>query len=344
MTEKEAQFQQWVTYFDESIRRSKLKQAFLFFIKSLIDRDLPIIFETRHLSKHVGIDEKTLNSIVNGTENYYREFRIPKRKGGTRKISTPWPSLLQIQRWILENILEKATLSDSAHGFISGKSIISNSVVHLDMKCLLKIDIENFFPSITIDRVVEVFRYFGYPPNVCFYLGRLCCLRDRLPQGAATSPYLSNIIAKRLDRRLSALAASFGLNYSRYADDLAFSGNHISVKYFDLVDNILNEEGFQVNEEKTKLIRGNGKKIVTGVSVSGQIPKLPKATRRKLKQEYFYILKYGILNHTGKIGINDPIYLERLMGRFSFWKQIEPDNTFVVSALAELKRIQANDF
>jgi RNA-directed DNA polymerase len=342
MQTQEEIINEWDAFFEGIIKSPVYLGAFRVFVRTLVSKELPIIFETRHLAFYFGVSEEALNSMVNGTESFYREFRIPKRKGGTRKISTPWPSLLKIQRWILENILSKVNFPEVAHGFISGRSILSNAKTHLGNKCLLKMDIEGFFPSISINRIVTIFKNLGYPPNVSFYLARLCCLQEKLPQGAATSPCLSNIVLKRTDSRLAGLAKSYDLAYSRYADDMTFSGSHIPVKFIDLVDDVVKYEGFRINEEKTKLIRGHKKKIVTGISVSGDNMKLPRKTIRSLKQELFYIKKLGLLNHLDKIKVNDPVYLERILGKFHFWKQIEPGNIFVKKAILDLKSIQKN--
>jgi hypothetical protein len=200
-------------------------------------------------------------------------------------------------------------------------------------------DLADFFPSITLRRVISVFRRFGYPPNVAFYLARLCCLNDRLPQGAATSPTLSNIISFRLDARLAGLAKVCGLVYTRYADDLTFSGNSITIKFATIVDEIAQEEGFAVRHEKTHLCRSHGKRIVTGLSVAGSKLAVPREYKRELRQDLHHIFAHGYLSHIKKRKIRDPFYLDALYGRLMFWKWIEPENPFVAAAIPRIQTL-----
>ncbi len=260
---------EWAEYLGQFIRRDKTIRAYLVFVEKLVSQTLPVIFELNHLAELVGIKTSLLASLVNRSSSFYRDFEIPKRKGGVRVISTPSPSLLLIQRWISNNILQKIPTHSSVHGFVRGRSIVTNAQQHCGQECLLKMDIADFFPSISIRRVIEIFKRCGYPNNVSYYLASICCLRGSLPQGAATSPLLSNIVFKRIDRRLCGLSSKWKITYTRYADDLAFSGMYIPLKFSSYVSNVIEEEGFKVNPKKTILIRNKGKKIVTGISVSG---------------------------------------------------------------------------
>ncbi len=332
--------QKWEEFIRLNISDEKLIDDYLLYISKFIEQGLPIIFNLKHFALLVGIDVTTIVGMINQPGSFYREFEIPKRSGNFRKISAPYPSLLYIQRWIYNNILSQVNMHVASHGFISNKSIISNAQVHLNKKCLLKIDIKDFFPSIKINRVISIFSRFGYPHNLAYCLSSLCCLDKSLPQGSATSPIISNIISKRMDNRLYKLSEKYKVNYTRYADDLAFSGEYISLKFYSIVENIIKDEGFIVNQKKTKLIRGKYKKIVTGISVSGEKMKLPKSTRRILRQEAFHVITKGFINHTNRINNYDPLYIERLIGRYNFWHQIEPENEFVINTLKQLYEIK----
>lgn len=255
-------------------------------------------------------------------------------------MSAPYPILLEVQRWILAAILRTADLSEHAHGFVIRRSIVSNAQLHLGKQYLLKLDIADFFPSIGIKRVIAVFMVMGYEHKVAFALSRLCCINDALPQGAATSPQLSNIIAKRLDRRLSALANCWKLTYSRFADDMTFSGSHITTSFIKAAEKIIKAEGFELRSDKTKLVRGKGKKIVTGISVGGERLCLPKETKRKLRQEVHYLTCYGFTSHANATELVDPLYVERLLGKLSFWRQIEPSNPYVGKKIELVKGLQ----
>jgi len=276
----------------------------------------------------LGRTNEYLSSVINSSENHYREFEIKKRSGSKRIISSPYPALLETQYWIFDNILKTIQVNPSAHGFVYKKSIITNSILHKDQKELLKLDLVNFFPSININRIIFVFKQLGYSSNIAFYLAALCTLDNSLPQGAPTSPILSNIIARRLDSRLIKLSKRFGLRYSRYADDLTFSGNSIPAKYIQYVKQIINEEGFAVNENKTRLYKSIGKRIVTGISVAGGTIKVPREYKRKLKLELNFIKKFGLESHISKKKIRKPNYLLSLIGKVNFWISVEPNNKY----------------
>ena len=299
----------------------------------MVTSRFPIIFDFYHLSSLLGRTPAYLASVINGTIHHYREFQIPKRKGGKRTINAPYPALLECQQWINNEILRRIHVHRTSHGFCRKRSIVSNASQHLNQACLLKMDLKDFFPSINIRRVICVFQKVGYPKNIAVYLARLCCLNDCLPQGAATSPSISNIVCHRLDSRLFSLARGWELRYTRYADDLAFSGKRISMRFLEAVTAVISDEGFEVNRKKTRLCRSNGRRIVTGLSVSGSQLSVPRQYKRKLRQEIYYIQKYGMQSHSAKRKITNPFYLDSLHGKLIFWNWVEPNNRFVESAL-----------
>ncbi|WP_271103991.1 reverse transcriptase family protein [Pseudomonas tohonis] len=296
------------------------------YAQKLGESNSPVIFELEHLSRLVGIEYDSLRGMISGTENFYRTFNIKKRSGGTRKIEAPYPSLLLCQDWIYRNILINKPVHESAHGYVPRRSIFSNASVHLGARCLLKMDLRDFFPSIKINWVINYFSGLGYADNVAFYLAALCCCDGRLVQGASTSPYLTNILLVGLDRRLSAISKKYGLNYTRYADDLTFSGEYISHRVIGIVSSIVDEYGLSVNEAKTRLQIDKNQKIVTGLSVAGDKLTVPRQYKRKLKQELFYIKKYGYSSHVAKVRQRNPFYVESLLGKLYFWLQAEPDS------------------
>lgn len=342
MSEKNPQLlEQWEEFFRARVRkRLELTAGYVKYVARLSEQDLPPIFELSHLASLIGIDAWMLASLVTAPERHYRDFIIPKRRGGERRISVPSPALLACQRWIVREVLTKIDVSPWAHGFVPRRSIRTNVEPHLGNLHLLKLDLESFFPSIPLRRIVAIFLRAGYPPNVSFYLASLCCLEGRLPQGAPTSPALSNIVAKRLDARLGAFAAKQGLVYTRYADDLTFSGASIDPSILSFLNTTIMDEGFQLNISKT-VFRGAGrKKIVTGVSISSGKAKLPRETRRKIRQECHFLLTRGFDQHTAAIGVRDPIYVERVIGRLGYWLQIEPDNEAAAKLMAGVREVQ----
>lgn len=311
------------------------------YVARLGEKGLPVIFEFLDLANVLGIHENILSNMLKNPTPYYHEFRIQKRSGGSREISSPSPVLRQAQLWILDQILSKVPLHEAAHGFVPGRSIVTNARMHLNAACVLKIDIKDFFPSVSIRRGVATFMRCGYPKNVSYYLASLCFLEGGLPQGAPTSPCMSNIVAKRLDARLCALAKNAGLTYTRYADDLAFSGNQISLGFLKKCQEIIEDEGFIPNNKKTRLIRGNGKKVIAGVSVAGERLHLPKAFVRKIKSDVYNLWRDGYWGYMEKMEEFDPIYIERLRGRVGFWRAVDPEHKAIGRMEAMLDEVEA---
>lgn len=337
---KEDKMQDWAKYFSDRGVSPHLAQQYIDYIKKLDKSNLPVIFELEHLSKLIGIKLEVLRKITANSRYFYREFTIQKRRGGRRLVSAPYPSLLMCQTWIYENILKLADAHFSSHGYCLKKSIKTNATPHLNQNALLKMDMKDFFPSIPINWVINYFSNLGYPNNVAYYLSAICCLDDALPQGAPTSPALSNILLMSLDKRLYRLSKQYKLNYTRYADDLTFSGGYIPNKLISVITQIVSDYGLSINDQKTSLIIGNKQKIVTGLYVSDDKLKLPRASRRELQKEIYYIKKYGLLSHIGKLKIKQPNYLDSLEGKIRFWVQIEPDNIFAKESLSFLKSLK----
>ncbi len=236
------------------------------------------------------------------TRVHYVSFTVPKKSGGTRTLSAPHRKLAAAQEWIFENIISRLSYPEPAHGFIPGRSTLTNAQPHCGKAVVLNMDLEGFFPSIGFLRVRSVFHRLGYSPAVATILALLCteCPRQQvvydgkpyhvaigprgLPQGACTSPGLSNQVARRLDKRLGGLAIKLGLTYTRYADDLSFSGNEELESHIGYllarVRHIAQEEGFAVNEKKSRVLRRNAMQRVTGLVVNDRPGVARKQVRR----------------------------------------------------------------
>lgn len=329
----------WRNFFkDRGIAQKNIDQ-YLEYVRVLNKNNVPVIFEFEHLSKLLGLKRRVLAKMINSPDSFYRTFRIPKYRGGFREIDAPYPSLLSAQRWIYQNILKQQLVHSSAHGFVPEKSIITNAKQHIGKKAFLKIDLKEFFPSITINWIITVFKELGYADNLAYYLAALCCYNGHLAQGAATSPYLSNIVSRHLDNRLSKLAKSYSLTYTRYADDLAFSGEYIPAKFINIVTKIIKESKFEANKDKTILSVRQGKRILTGISIAGDKICLPRYVKRAIKKEAYYIIKYGYLSHASKKKIRDPFYLESLHGKLQFWRNVEPDNEIALGYINKIRAV-----
>lgn len=330
----------WIEYFNNRGVSLELIDEYKTFIHNLISKDLPVIFELEHLSQLLGIQYSEFLKLINNPSEYYRKFDIKKRKGGKREILAPLPSLLHCQRWVYKEILTKSITHNNAHGFIANRSIITNASLHLNKKCILKMDIKDFFPSIPINWVINYFSSLGYPNNISYYLSAICCCNDSLPQGAATSPYLSNILLFSLDDRLNKLSKKYNLVYSRYADDMNFSGEYIPSHFSEIVSEIILSYGLEANKNKTQLLTKKGKRIITGLSVSGDKLTLPRNKKREIRKEVHYIEKFGYLSHAAKLKIKNPAYIYSLEGKLTFWLQVEPNNAFAKSGLLLIKSIR----
>ncbi len=289
---------------------------------------------------------------------HYQRFTIPKSGGGEREIWAPRPKLKAAQRWILRKILEHLPVHGRAHGFLPGRSILSNAQEHRDSEMILNMDLKEFFPTITWRRVKGVFRKAGYREQVATLLALLCTEAPRevvehqgeryfislgpraLPQGAPSSPALSNTLCLRLDRRLSGLARKLGWRYSRYADDLSFSLPHKKrkrrggPKLSTLMGGaraIVEDEGFQLNPKKTRLRRTGARQEITGLVVNGAAgPRVPRQLKRQLRAA-IHNLERGQKLPEGES-------IARLSGYAAFVYMAEPE--LGRSLLERLKQIQ----
>ena len=280
--------------------------------KRLLANQLPVITKVPQLCEALNLTVSELRRLCYqreaSTYSHYTRFEIPKRSGGMRAIWAPLPTLKQAQHWILHEILERLVVHGAAHGFLSGCSIATNAAEHCNSQLLVKLDIENYFPSISWKRVKGVFRKAGYPEQIATLLALLCteapreivqdngktyyvALAERcLPQGAPTSPALTNALCLRLDRRITGFADKAGWRYTRYADDLTFSFAADNSQEADIsrllgtVKRILGEEGFNVNVKKTHVIRQHQAQQVTGLIVNGtQAPCVSRSLKRQMR-------------------------------------------------------------
>ena len=291
----------------------------------------------------LGVEVNRLEEILNNVSGHYQEFWMRKRSGGYRMISAPDKDLQAIQSTIYSLILSSVTIvHPAAVGFRCGRSVVDNAAPHLGKRYVLKMDIHDFFGSIRSPRVRQTFKKIGYPENVSKVLGALCCLHRHLPQGAPTSPALSNIVGYEMDRKLAALAAEYGVTYTRYADDLTFSGDVFpKEQIIPQVKRIIRDEKFEPNHKKTHVMNQSSRKIITGVSVaSGVKLTIPKSKKREIRKNVYFILTKGLAEHQRRIGSHDPAYLKRLIGMLCYWRAIEPDNTYASDSIAALKRLE----
>jgi retron-type reverse transcriptase len=298
-------------------------------VEELSKRGLPLLGSPADVARALGLSITRLRWLAFHAEapsrTHYVYFEIPKRTGGMRLLSAPHDDLKKAQHWILEHVLAKLPVTEAAHGFVPGRSVVSNARPHLGRDVLVNCDLKDFFPSITLGRVRGVFEAIGYSPAVATVLALLCTEAPRtrvthegkvlwvavgargLPQGAPTSPALSNQIARKLDQRLLGLGAKLGWSYTRYADDLTFSaaaGQREKIGYLlARIRHIAEGEGFRMNPKKCRVQRAARRQEVTGIVVNEKLS-LPREDLRKLRAIVHGAQKTGLAaqNREGREG------------------------------------------
>lgn len=313
--------------------------ALLKYASLLADKDIPIIYDQQHLSYLVGYAYAFLLAVSNSQELYYKQYRIPKKNGGTRLLEEPYPSLKEIQHWILKNILQPIAIdyvSPVAKAFIPHKTLRENARFHKGKNCVVALDLHDFFGSIHFGAVYGIFSKIGYNKAVSIMLTNLCIYHDSLPQGAPTSPLLSNLVFKHIDDKIFNYCRKRGIAYTRYADDMTFSGDNIQPKrIISYVKMITERHRFSLNEEKTNVMKKGMRQNVTGV-ITNQKLQVSREYRDKVRQEIYYSIKYGFADHFKRIKdlpkwIQTPdSYVRYLYGKVNFILQINPkDITFL---------------
>ncbi|HEX7478527.1 MAG TPA: retron St85 family RNA-directed DNA polymerase, partial [Polyangiales bacterium] len=253
---------------------------------------LPRVTSLADLAGHTRLSKGSLFRLLKAGPLAYRVFSIPKKSGGQRQIAQPGRALKAVQGWILRHVLDNLRTSAACKGFERGASVADNADPHVGAKAILCLDIEDFFPSISIRRVTWVFRLAGYDPWTALTLAQYCTIRGRLPQGSPCSPKLANLACFRLDRRLIGFCGRKGLVYTRYADDMTFSSSSPSrlAKSLPMIASIVREEGFVLNEAKTRL-RGPARcRKVTGLVLAHDFVGVGRVRLRSLRAELFSTL------------------------------------------------------
>jgi RNA-directed DNA polymerase len=263
----------------------------------LAKHDLPRLSDAVALAAALGLTISQLRFLAFDREvstvTQYRRFKIPKRTGGERLISAPRKRLKAAQHWILEHVLQGLPLAEPAHGFRTARSIVSNASPHVGRSVVVNVDLKDFFPTVSYRRVKGLFKKLGYAEEVATILGLLCTEPDtveteldgvtyyvaqstrHLPQGAPTSPAITNLLCRRLDKRIAGFAAKHGLAYTRYADDLTLSAPagtepHVGAM-LAVLHKVARAEGFAVHPDKVSIARRGRRQEVTGIVVNERL-------------------------------------------------------------------------
>lgn len=302
-------------------------------VKRLNYYNLPIIDNLVVLFKALNLtlnDVKMLFYSNNRRAFLYRNVEISKKNGGIRVLNVPNDKLKSIQSAINRVILSKFNISRYATGFVKGKGICDNAIPHIKAKTLMKIDIKDFFPSINFYQVFKQFLFFGYGKKVSNVLARICVDANmKLPQGAPTSPALSNLICLKLDARISAYCEKKSLIFTRYADDITISSNsklskNEILKIKNIISVILLDEGFVMNQQKFHYFYQGSRFLITGIVANEKIS-VPKEKIREIDNAIRYINKYGLEDHMKHIKCLNDNYIGHLYGLASFIYMIDKE-------------------
>ncbi|MEG1146842.1 MAG: reverse transcriptase family protein [Bacilli bacterium] len=289
---------------------------------------------------------KELYNISNNIEKYYKVFKIPKRNGSFRTIYAPSKTLKIIERNILKNILNNKSISKYAKAYHKGITLIDNASPHINKEIVLKLDIKNFFDNIDFLKVYNsCFSIEYFPASVGMILTYLCTYNDFLPQGSPASAYISNLIMKDFDEELGAFCNKLNISYTRYSDDLTFSGLFDVSNLILVVKKMLSKMNFELNKEKIHVIRNNNKQNVTGVIVNKKL-RVDNSYRKSIRQEMYYINKFGLTSHLLKINYQHKpsIYINNLLGRILFVLQINNEDKEFIKYKKEVLKLKKCTF
>ena len=276
-------------------------------------------------------------------KNYHTVIIHRGRGHRNRILSVPNGFLKMAQRRILERYLYQLDVSKYSTAYCKGKSLIDNAAPHIKQECVAKLDISHFFDSIDGDMVYMIMRKLGLSVPATTLLTNLCIYKGKLPQGAPTSPYLANLVMKRFDEKLGNWCKKRNITYTRYCDDMTFSGTKESIRKSNTtvhVRNMLDFMGFKLNDKKTVFINSSQQQRITGVVVNDK-PQISRELRRAIRQDVYYCKKYGVkenILHKG-LDISETEYLQSLLGRISYALQIDPNNTDMQQYFNDIKTL-----
>lgn len=341
-----------IDIFIEEARKAQKSEAYIEkytrYAKRLIEQGLPVIFDIGHLAHYMNISKERLLEIAHKKEYFY--YLIPKKSGGMRRIIVPNDDLKSVQRWINKHILQVIKPLDCVTGFVRGRSIVNNAKIHENKKYILNLDIENFFESITIDRVEKLFFALGYKHEIALFMADLCTTtinegyvrwklgenratyfeslmhkeKPFLVQGAPTSPSIANLVCYRMDKKLMKYATRHEINYSRYADDITFSSNDMaSLPKVLYIKRLFVEEHFVLNEKKTKLLKEGMRQEVTGLLINQKV-RVPRVYKKDIYRHLHFCLKYGGLSHFNRVNSHYNMSRDWLLGRIFYVNAVEP--------------------
>ncbi len=283
--------------------------------------------ELASVEQDLGFAAKTLYGLSNNLDKHYHNVYIPKSDGSKRKLSVPDLILKKVQKSIADNILIQYPISRYAKAYKIGSSVQQNARPHVGKKKILKLDIEGFFDHILYSQVKDiVFCKEKYSEPIRILLTMLCYYKDALPQGAPTSPAITNIMMYDFDETVGAFCHEKNIAYTRYCDDMTFSGDFDEREVIGFVKNELYKLGLFLKNRKTAVVPATKRQYVTGIVVNEKM-NLTKEYKKKIRQEMYYIKKFGLDGHLKRMNrFDQKQYILSLKGRIAFVLQTVPND------------------
>lgn len=283
--------------------------------------------ELSSLARDLGFDAKTLYAVSNSLGKHYRQVCLPKKDGGVRTLSVPDPLLKTIQRRITQVLLVHMPVSPYATAYRYGGSTCRNASPHVGQPVLLKLDIQHFFDRILYSSVKDrAFPSEIYAEPLRVLLTMLCYHGQSLPQGAPSSPAITNILFFDFDQAVGAWCTDQQIRYTRYCDDMTFSGLFSPENVIAFVEGQLRPLGLFLNPKKTQVLSSGQRQVVTGLVVNEKVG-VPAHYLRTLRQELYYCRKYGVSSHMAHLGVAEPEtrYLMQLLGKVNYVLHVTPE-------------------
>lgn len=295
---------------------SELQEQYSEQIQGLVNKNLPPIVSVRCLALLFGYNPKFINSMIIRNTKYYRSFTI-RSKNKKRIIYAPRVSLKVIQKWFGFHLSRNVTFGNDVYGFIPGKSAAGAASRHCNARWVYSVDIKDFFPSTTDAVIKDSLQSIGYSEHASDIITSLNCFGDRLAQGSPSSPVISNLVLKNVDEQLASIAQRFGVRYTRYADDIVFSGpNVFNNNIKDNVQSLFENTCWELSSEKEYFSQLPKRLKVHGLLVDGDVPRLTKGYRNKIRA-FKHLLK------NRKVKERD---LPRIKGHVEYADSIEERN------------------
>lgn len=275
--------------------------------------------------KACALDFSLVESVAKNIEEHYRQVNARKKRGGTRTLFVPSSNLRWIQDRILRSdLLAEVELADHVHGGVKGRSARTNASRHVGREIVLTIDLMNFFGSVTEFMVWEAIFQLGCSHDLSTLLTRLTTLHGSLPPGVSTSTLLANLVALKLDNALLQICKEDDIVYSRYVDDLTFSGNFNADKTLTDIRETVVREGFRINESKVRISRKHCRQIVTNIVVNSRLS-LRKDFVREIYQDLYYCEKFGVIGHCERRKFDPGSFMRNLAARIGYLVSVAPE-------------------